>query len=198
MTRSDIAGWLLVASFVLWLPAAALPSRVWTATLRERLALIAQRRRRWQAVNLSIGTAAVALVLGFAALAGPLEREGGGVLVPQSFAALLLGAALWVASVSFRVTVMAATASAPEPTSGFEAVAAWASGLFLAWTALGNAAMVGFGVAVVHSGYPAAWSGWAAIVLGSAILGQLVITRDALPALYHVGPALIGIALLVD
>jgi hypothetical protein len=197
MTRSDVAGWLLVASFAFWFPAAALPSRVWTAPLRERLALIARQRRRWQVVNLSIGAAAVLLVLGFAVLVEPLERAGGGVLVSLSFAALVLGAALWLVSLTFRVTAMA-VASGSDPAAGFEAVSAWAGGLFLAWTALGNAAVVGFGAAVVHSGYPAAWSGWAAIALGLVMLAQLLVTGDALPALYHVAPALIGVALIVD
>jgi hypothetical protein len=197
MTRAEVAGWLLVGSFVLWLPAAALPSRVWTAPVRERLALIAQRRRTWQLVNLSIAGAAVLLVLGFAALVEPLERAGAGVLVSLSFAALLLGATLWLASLAFRVTVMG-TASGADPPGGLEPLSAWAGGLFLAWTALGNAAVIGFGAVVVHSGYPATWCGWAAIALGSLVLAQLLITGDSLPALYHIGPALIGVALLVD
>jgi hypothetical protein len=197
MTRTDVAGWLLVASFALWFPAAALPSRVWTAPLRERLALIAAQRRRWQAINVSVGAAAVLLMFGFAALDKPLERAGGGVLAPLSLDTLLLGAALWLASLTFRVTAMA-TASGREPAAGFEAVSAWAGGLFLAWTALANAAVVGFGVAVVQSGYPAPWAGWAAIALGALMLAQLLVTGDALPALYHVAPALLGIALLID
>lgn len=197
MTRSDLAGWLLLGSFVLWLPAAALPSRVWTASLPERLELIAPRRRRWQAINLSIAGAAVLLVLGFAALVEPLERAGGGVLVPLSLGVLLMAAPLWLASLTFRVTTLTA-ASGTEPPAGFAALSAWASGLFLAWTALANAAVLGFGVAVVHSGYPATWSGWLAIVLAALMLAQLTATGDALPAAYHVGPALIGIALLLD
>jgi hypothetical protein len=196
MTRSDVAGWLLVASFVLWLPAAALPSRVWTASLPERLALIAPRRRRWQAINLSIAGAAVLLVLGFAALTEPLLRAGAGVLTPLSMSVLLMGAPLWLASLTFRVTTMTA-ASETGPLPGFAAVSAWAGGLFLAWTALANAAVLGCGVAIVQSGYPAAWSGWLAIVLATLMLAQLIATGDALPALYHVAPALIGIALLL-
>jgi len=197
MTRTDAAGWLLVASFALWLPAAVLPARLWTAPLRERLALIAEQRRRWQAVNVSVGVAAVLLVLGFAAAAEPLDRAGGGVLVALSQDALLLGAALWLASLTFRVTAMA-SASDTAPGAGFEAVSAWAGGLFLAWSALANAAVVGFGVAIVRSGYPAPWAGWAAVALGALLLVQLLATGNALPALYHVAPALIGLALLLD
>lgn len=197
MTRTDVAGWLLVASFALWLPAAVLPARLWTAPLRERLALIAEQRRRWQAVNVSVGVAAVLLVLGFAAAAEPLDRAGGGVLVALSQDALLLGAALWLASLTFRVTAMA-SASDTAPGAGFEAVSAWAGGLFLAWSALANAAVVGFGVAIVRSGYPAPWAGWAAVALGALLLVQLLATGDALPALYHIAPALIGLALLLD
>lgn len=197
MTRTDAAGWLLVASFALWLPAAVLPARLWTAPLRERLALIAEQRRRWQAVNVSVGVAAVLLVLGFAAAAEPLDRAGGGVLVALSQDALLLGAALWLASLTFRVTAMA-SASDTAPGAGFEAVSAWAGGLFLAWSALANAAVVGFGVAIVRSGYPAPWAGWAAVALGALLLVQLLATGDALPALYHIAPALIGLALLLD
>ena len=63
---------------------------------------------------------------------------------------------------------------------------------------LGNTAPVGFGAAVVQSGYPASWCGWAAIALASLMLAQLLVSGDALPGLYHVAPALIGIALLLD
>jgi hypothetical protein len=157
-TGSDAAGSLLIASFLLWLPAAVLPSRVWTAPLAERLAIIAERRRRWQAVNVSIAAAAVVLVLGFAALADPLAEHDGGVLVPCSLAALLLGAALWLASLSFRMTALPAVFGG-DPPAGFAAVSAWAGGLFLVWTVLGNAAVVGFGAAIVKTGYPAAWCG---------------------------------------
>ena len=58
--------------------------------------------------------------------------------------------------------------------------------------------MLGFGVAIVRSAYPATWCGWAAIVLGALILVQLLATGDALTAAYHVAPALIGVALLLD
>lgn len=197
MTRSDVAGWLLLGSFVLWLPAAALPARVWTASLPERLELIAPRRRSWQAVNLSIAGAAVALVLGFAAVAQPLEQAGAGVLVSLALSTLLVGAPLWLASLTFRVATMTA-ASGTEGSPGLAALSAWAGGLFVAWTALANAAVLGFGVAIVHSGYPATWSGLLAIVLSALMLGQLTAIGDALPALYHVAPALIGIALLLD
>jgi hypothetical protein len=108
-----------------------------------------------------------------------------------------MGAPMWLASLTFRMTTMTA-ASGTETPPGFGAMSAWAGGLFLAWTALANAAVLGFGVAVVHSGYPAAWSGWLAIVLAALMLAQLTATGDALPALYHVAPAMIGIALLLD
>ena len=196
MARSDLAGALLLGSFVLWLPAAALPTHIWTAPQSEKLALIARHRRKWLAVNASIAGAAVLLVLGFTALAEPLERGGAGVVVPLSLATLLLGAGLWLTSLTFRLAALADPAIAESP--GLDALSAWAGGLFLAWSVLGNAAVVGFGAAIVESGYPSAWCGWAAIVLGVLQLAQLAVTRDALPALYHVGPALIGIALLLD
>jgi hypothetical protein len=196
MTRPEIAGWLLLASFVLFIPVVALPSRVWTGTLYEQLALIAQRRRAWQAINLSIAGSAMLLVFGFVALAEPLQQAGGGVLVPLSLATLLVGAALWLANLAFRVTAMAV--SDPEPPPGFAAVSAWAGGLFLGWTVLANAAILGIGVAIVRSGYPATWCGWVAIVLGGLMLAQLLATGDAIPGLYHVAPALIGVALLLD
>ena len=196
MTQSEIAGWLLLASFALFLPVAALPSRVWTGPLHEQLALIAQRRRAWQAINLSIAGSAMLLVFGFLALAEPLQQAGGGVLVPLSLGTLLVGAALWLANLAFRVTAMAV--SGAEPPAGFAAVSAWAGGLFLGWTVLANAAIVGIGVAIVHSGYPGTWSGWVAIVLGALMLAQLLATGDAIQGLYHVAPALIGVALLLD
>ncbi len=196
MTRPEIAGWLLLASFALFVPVVALPPRVWRGPLHEQLALIARRRRAWQAINLSIAGSAMLLVLGFVALAGPLQEAGGGILVPLSLGTLLVGAALWLTNLAFRVTVMAV--SGTEPLPGFAAVSAWAGGLFLGWTVLANAANLGIGVAIVHSGYPATWSGWIAIVLGALMLAQLLATGDAIPGLYHVAPALIGVALLLD
>ncbi len=197
MTRPEIAGWLLLASFALFLPVATLPSRIWTAPLDETLALIAQRRRTWQLINLSIAGAAMLIVLGFVALAEPLQQAGAGVLVPLSVSALFVGAALWLASLVFRVTAMAAVSGTELP-PGFAAVCAWAGGLFLAWTVLANAGVLGLGVAIVQSGYPATWSGWVAIVLSAGMLAQLVATGDAIPGLYHVAPALIGVTLLLD
>jgi hypothetical protein len=142
MTQSELAGWLPLASFALWWPVGAVPSlyRVWPAPLDEKLALIGGQRRAWQALNLFIAAAAVLLVLGFAALTDTLEQAGGGVLVRLSFATLLLGAGLWLASLVFRMTALTAAAGA-TPTAGFRAVPTWAGGLFLAWTALGNAAV---------------------------------------------------------
>lgn len=185
MSRTDVSGWLLVASFALWFPAAALPARIWTSSHRERLALIARRRRRWQLVNISIAAAAVLLVLGFAALAEPLRRQGAATLADLSLALLLIAAPLWLASLVHRITVA-------------EEGAAWAGGLFLAWSTLANLAAVGFGTALLRSGLSTSWSGWAAITLGALVLVQLLLTGDALPALYHLGPAVVGAALLVD
>lgn len=183
MTRVELAGCFLVASFVLWFPAAVLPARIWAAPHAERLSLIAQQRRRWQLVNLAIATATVLLVLGFVALAEPLRREGSATLADLSLALLLLGAPLWLASLVHRI-VVAADGSA------------WAGGLFLAWSVTANVAVIGFGAAFLRSDLANGWSGWVAIVLAALILVQLVLTGDALPALYHLGPTAIGVALL--
>ena len=185
MTRVDLSGWLLIASFVLWFPAAALPARIWTAPRAERLTLIDERRRRWQVVNLSFAVAAVLLVLGFVALAEPLRREGAPTLTDLSLALLLLGAPLWLASLVHRIVVA-------------RDGAAWAGALFLAWSVIANVAIIGFGAALVRSDLSGTWAGWTAIFAGAAILLQLLVTGDALPALYHVGPAVMGAAALLS
>jgi len=184
MTRSQLSGWLLVASFALWFPAATLPARIWTAPVAERISLIAQRRRRWQLVNLAIAAATVLLVLGLVALVEPLRRGGAATLADLSLALMLLAAPLWLASLVHRIVVA-------------EDGSAWAGGLFLAWSVIANAAVIGFATAFVRSDLTGGWSGWVAIVLASLILVQLIITGDALPAAYHLGPTVIGIALLL-
>jgi hypothetical protein len=185
MTRTELSGWLLVASFVLWLPAAVLPAQIWTAPQPERLTLIEKQRRRWQVVNVSIAAATVLLVLGFVALAEPLRRAGTATLTDLSLALLLLGAPLWLASLVHRTAVA-------------EDGAAWAGALFLAWSLIANVAIIGFATALVRSDLSGTWSGWTAIALGVLMLVQLFATGDALPALYHVGPALMGAAALLD
>lgn len=134
-------------------------------------------------MNLSIAAAAVLLVLGFVALSEPLRREGAATLADLSLALLLLGAPLWLASLVHRIVVAGDGA-------------AWAGGLFVAWSALANVAIIGFGTAVVRSDLSTTWSGWTAIALAALMLVQLLATGDALPALYHVGPAVMGAAVL--
>ena len=150
-----MAGALLIGSLALWLSLGFVPSlwRVWALPLDKKLVLIVLHLRAWQVLNLCIAASAVLLVLGFAALVEPLDAAGGGVLVPLSFVTLLLGAALWLANLAYRVTAMTAAAQSGRP-PGFEAVSAWAGGLFAVWSWLGNAAVAGFGVAIVHAGYP--------------------------------------------
>ena len=136
-------------------------------------------------MNLSIAAAAVLLVLGFVALAEPLRREGSATLADLSLVLLLLGAPLWLACLVHRIVVT-------------EDGVAWAGGLFLAWSAMANVAIVGFGAAVIRSDVSTAWSGWVAIAVAALSLVQLLATGDALPALYHVGPAVIGAAVLIS
>jgi hypothetical protein len=184
VTRLDLSGWLLIASFVLWVPAAVLPTRIWTAPHAERLTLIDEQRRRWQIVNVSIAAAAVLLVLGFVALAEPLRREGASTLTDLSLALLLLGAPLWLASLVHRIVVA-------------RDGAAWAAALFLAWSVIANVAVIGFGAALVRSDLSGSWAGWTAMLLGASMLVQVFLTGDALPALYHVGPGVMGATVLL-
>lgn len=197
MSTPDVAGTLLVASFAVFAVGAAPPSLVpvWRAPAPEKPALIAARRQTWLAANALMFAATILLVLGLDALTEPLLASGGGVLTTMSFITMLLGAALWLASLVFRLTTMARTA---EPAPGYEHASAWAGGLFIAWTVLANVANTGFGAAVVRADYPSAWIGWAAIAISALILVQLVVTRDGIPALYHVAPAIIGIGVLLD
>jgi hypothetical protein len=185
VSRVDTAGVLLVASLALWLPAALLPAAIWTAPPAERLALIARQRRRWQLVNASIAAAGLALVLGVAALAEPVRGEGPATLADLALVLLVVGVPLWLASLVHRIAVV-------------EDGAAWAGALFLAWSVLANVACAGLGAAVVRSGVAPAWTGWAVVACAGLILVQLALTGDALPAAYHLGPAILGIALLVD
>jgi hypothetical protein len=53
------------------------------------------------------------------------------------------------------------------------------------------------GVAVCRSVLDGSWSGWVAIARAALVLVQLSLTGDALPAAYHLGPAVVGISLLI-
>lgn len=53
-----------------------------------------------------------------------------------------MGAPLRLASLTFRVTALTA-ASGTEPPAELAGLSAWAGGLFLAWSALANAAVLG-------------------------------------------------------
>lgn len=192
MRADTVAGWLLVLSVAPWFSLLAIDNRIWARPFAERLAMIAERPRAWQFVNVCIAAASVLLVLGFVASLRPLEAAGAGVLAPLSIAAIAIGCASWLVSLAFRVSTLPAAGDA----ASVDLLRSWAGGLFYQWAVLANVAAVGLGAAAVHAGHPSAWGGWLCLAFGALLLLQLATTGDALPVTYHLGPLALGVAFL--
>ncbi len=114
-----------------------------------------------------------------------------------SVAGLAVGGTLWLIALAFRVWPMTLAARGARP-PGLELAATWIGGLFPVWGWLGNASVVMLGAVVVRADRPADRCGWAAAGLAGLVLVQLLATGDARPALYHVAPAPISVALLLE
>lgn len=204
MDGRELIGAGLVAGLVIFMVGAVRWRLAYDQPLLESLPLIHRDRARrrwihtWMIVAMFVTPAAVT---GFATL--PATGSG------RAFAAMAatvyaIGAAAWVVSLTFRLTVapwaaerMVASGDVPE---GYPAFDAWADSLYVTHMAASYAAFALLGAAVLTSEVAPAWTGWLGVAWGIVALAGSVVTRFdgafSPPFWAHVYPAVLGVVLL--
>ncbi len=205
MDAHQVVGITLAAGLVVFLVGAAAWRMAYEQPMVAALRVIhADRRRRawihaWMIPAMFVTTAgAGALVL---LVADPAAR----VWVLLAAAVYGLGAACWVLSLAFRLTVVpwAAETVAQEDTlpPSFPALDAWAGSMYVVHMCAAYAASALLGVGLLVDGATAAWVGWVGIGFGGLWLTGFVATRFAgpfnPPFWAHLYTGTVGVVLLV-
>jgi hypothetical protein len=202
-----LTGALLMLAFISFAIGATLPvvgekgnTRIFTLPVREHLLAVADNAIVWRWANIFMGASAVVLLAGLTMLTTLLEGANERVLSRLGLVGFLLSAVLWVIFSVFRgvVTIRAAAemASTDAVPPYYEPLAHWAFALFYVYATIGFLALGIYGASLLQAGLVPGWAGWATLIFSLAILIQLLITGDTLPAFHYFPPLLIGIILV--
>ncbi len=112
-----------------------------------------------------------------------------------------LAAALWLASLMFRLAVTPDAAArlvdfgSVDP--AYSAAERWAGGLFAAVTVLAGGSLVALGVAIALGGSLASPVGWFAVLVGTVVVVGYLAVGDMPPFVSYLPTGLLGLALLL-
>jgi hypothetical protein len=138
-----------------------------------------------------IGAASVAIWFGFVLLAAALQAAGEHLFSWIGLGTLALGTVL-VVVIEWR-TILAAQTSGAQVTPGWVGLLIW---VFVALTFVGQAA---FGVALLQTTLLPPWAGWLVMLWNLTWLAVVIVfsaNNPYYPALFYVGPLVLGILLL--
>ena len=206
MNGSSLVCSVLVAGLGIFLVGAARWRLDYQRPLRESLPLLYRDRRRWTWIHVWMVAGVIATPAGLAGLVVILEEPRATVLAAMSAAVYLTGAVCWIASLAFRLTVVAwaaeQTVTVGEVPDGFAAYDRWAGALYCVHMLTAYTASAVLGIAVLVSDDLPTWLGWAGVAWGLAFAAGLLATRFAgpfnPPFWAHFYTATVGVLLLVQ
>ena len=173
----------------------------WKLSLDDKLDHIAKEPRYWTRMGvvwLPILALAVAGMTGFTY---QLASSGAGTLAYVALGSFLFGAVAWLGGVLVQTTSIkrAAELRAVSGRTPDWLEAGWNLGWWseLTFVSAANASFIAYGAAMLDTGFPASWMGWAAIILGVVALLMVGFAREAFPQLGVIVPIVLGIALLL-
>ncbi len=208
LSRDQLTGIALIASFVLFAVGASLPvvgargnPRFYALPVREHLRAIAGNAVVWRVANVLMGAAAVVLLAGLSLLTTNLEAANERVFARLGLIGWLVATALWVAFSAFRAIITTRAAhdlsSTDAMPAGYEPLARKGSAVFFAYAVVGFLALASYGASLLQLTFLPTWVAWTTVVLSVAFLIHMLITGDTLPAFHYLPPLLIGLLLLL-
>jgi hypothetical protein len=182
---SGLVGGVLVAGLGLFLVGAVAWRLDYQQPSPESLPLIHRDRRRWTWIHIWMVAAMLVTPAGLMGLAVTTEQPTPRALAGMAAAAYLAGAACWIASLVFRLTVVPWAAEQTVTTGkvpdGFTAYDRWAGALYCVHMLSAFVSSAVLGIAVLVSDALPTWLGWVGVVWGLAFAAGLVVTRFAGP-----------------
>ena len=174
----------------------------WRLSLDDKLDHIAQQPDYFTRMGVAWLPILALTVAAMTAFSYQLASLDAGTLGYLALGAFLFGAFAWLVGVLVQTTSMrraaairAATGVTPDWLEAAWSAAWWSE---LTFVAAANVAFIVWGVAILDTGFPADWMGWAAIGLGVAALLMVGFAREAFPQLGVIVPIILGVALLVS
>lgn len=203
LAGARFAGLLLLAGglalVLLAAASAAVPAAIWTGVPAVSLPLIARHRAIWRSANVGFALATILTVAGLFLLPASLGA-GGAALATAAAVGYAIAGSAWLVTLGIRLgitpRVAAAYASSGVVDPRFAPLAGLGGVLFTAFILVGCASLALLGAAVVLGGVVPAWAGWATLGASLAILADLALTGDTLPAFVYLPSMLLGVVLL--
>jgi hypothetical protein len=205
MAVDDLVGAVLVAGLVLFLVGAGAWRPTYDRPFPETLSAIRRDRSRWRWIHVWMIAAMLTTPAGFAATVIVLDRPTARALALMGAVVYALGAVCWIASLTFRLTVVpwaaevAATTGSPPPSA--TALDRWATWLYAVHMCGAYVASAVLAIAALTEPVGPSWLGWAGIVWGLSFLLGFLTPRVAVafrpPFWAHAYTGAVGVALLV-
>lgn len=210
-TVERLTGAVLIASFISFAIGGTLPilgergnMRIFNLPLSEHLQAVAANALVWRWANVWMGAAAVILLAGLSMLTTLMEAADERVYSRLGLVGWLLATVLWVIFSAFRgVITVAATeemnvaGAAGVVPAYYQPLAQWGFALFSVSAVIGFLALAAYGASLLQVGLVPAWAAWATILFSLALLVQLLVMGDTLPAFHYLPPVLIGVLLVL-
>jgi hypothetical protein len=200
-----LTGLVLIAGTVIfWSGAFYVPlGRAYIArTLEEHLRVIADNRLGWLVSSGLMAGGGLLSTLALVALGAHLYQSGAGLKVTAGVALWILSSALWLAAISFRVTVTAWSAGQFGATSQvpafFPALHRWNNLVIVLYMILAYAATALYGLGTLHTDVFSKKVAWFTLIFG--LLGTLLRPVGVIlfepPLMVELVPLVLGIALV--
>ncbi|HSK27964.1 MAG TPA: hypothetical protein VK894_13720 [Jiangellales bacterium] len=185
MQESVLVGGVLVAGLVIFLVGAVAWRLDYQRPHEQSLPIVVRDRRRWVWIHTWMIAGLVVTPAGLAGLALAMDEPTATVLTAMATAVYLSGGVCWIASLAFRLTVVASAAErtvteghVPE---GFAVQDRWAGALYVVHMLTAYVGSAVLGAAVLASDALPTWLGWVGIGWGVSFAAGLVATRFAGP-----------------
>jgi hypothetical protein len=205
MDDSVLVGGVLVAGLVIFLVGAAAWRLDYQRPLQQSLPVIHRDRRRRAWIHTWMIAALVVTPAGLAGLAVALEESTATVLTAMATTVYVSGGVCWIASLTFRLTVVPwaaeRTVTDGHVPEGFAADDRWAGALYVVHMLTAYVGSAVLGMAALASDALPTWLGWVGVVWGLAFAAGFVATRFAgpfnPPFWAHLYTGTVGAALLL-
>jgi hypothetical protein len=205
MDSSILVGGVLVAGLVIFLVGAAAWRLDYQRPLQESLPVIHRDHRRRAWIHAWMIAALVVTPAGLAGLAVTLEEPTARILTAMATAVYVSGGVCWIASLTFRLTVVPwaaeRTVTDGHVPDDFAAYDRWAGALYVVHMLTAYLSSAVLGIAVLASDALPTWLGWTGVMWGLAFAAGLVATRFAgpfnPPFWAHVYTGTVGVVLLL-
>jgi hypothetical protein len=209
VTDAQLVGWILLALLLLLVVDGIVGARggymsaFWSSEREHKVDHVVTHAREWRLMAATWVLILGVLMVGAAGFTILLDQAGEPVLAAMGLGLLMLGAFSWLVGLLLQY---ASAESAGRVRAGGGETPTWLEPM---WVAAGRSevvyvvmtalAYVVWGVAIVGSGFPAVWAGWAAIGIGVISLVGVAARPAAFtfPQLPMLVPMILGLALVI-